>query len=156
MGDYIPTVLGMDDDEHVIGCKMIYDINPEHHMIYIFENGKGVRISMKAYETKSRRKKMSGICSSDSPLVAAIYEDKTKLIFLRSDAEKGMLIKSDLIPVKATRTASGVQIMQFPRKKGAIELATDNIEAIGEDAQKCRQLVIPSMGVSISQLIFKF
>ena len=157
MGDYVPTVLGMDDDEHVVGCKMVYDINPEHHMIYIFENGKGVRVSLKAYETKSRRKKMSGICSSDSPLVAAIYEgDKPKLIFLRSDGEKGMLIKSDLIPIKATRTAAGVQIMQFPRKKGKVELATDNIDMIGEDAQKCRKLVIPSMGVAIAQLNFKF
>jgi DNA gyrase subunit A len=126
-------------------------------MIYVFENGKGVRISMKAYETKSRRKKMSGICSSDSPLVAAIYEeDKPKLIFLRSDGEKGMLIKSDLIPIKSTRTASGVQIMQFPRKKGKVELATENVDMIGEDAQKCRKLVIPSMGVSLAQLNFKF
>ena len=66
------------------------------------------------------------------------------------------LIKSDLIPIKATRTAAGVQIMQFPRKKGKVELATDNIDMIGEDAQKCRKLVIPSMGVAIAQLNFKF
>jgi DNA gyrase subunit A len=156
MGDYVPTLLGMDDDEHVVGCKMIYEINPQHNVIYIFENGKGVRVSMKSYETKSNRRKMSGICSTDSPLVAAIYEEKPKLIFMRSDSQKGMLIKSDLIPVKATRTASGVQIMQFPRKKGIIELATDRIEAIGEDAQKCRKLVIPSMGVALAQLNFKF
>ena len=35
MGDYVPTKLGMDDDEHVVACKMIYDIVPTHHMIYI-------------------------------------------------------------------------------------------------------------------------
>ena len=38
--------------------KMIYDIVPEHHMIYIFENGKGVRVPMSVYEAKTRRKKI--------------------------------------------------------------------------------------------------
>ncbi len=157
MGDYIPTKLSMDDDEHVVGCKMIYDIIPEHHMVYIFENGKGVRVAMKAYDAKSKRKKISGAYSDDSPLVGAIYEaDKPKQIFIRSDGGKGMLIKSSLIPEKATRTASGVQIMQFPRKKGKVEFVTDRIEELGEDAQKCRKLAIPSMGVAISQLSFKF
>ncbi len=157
MGDYIPTKLGMEDNEHVIGCKMIYELIPEHHMIYIFENGKGVRVSMQAYEAKTKRKKITGAFSSDSTPVAAIYEEnKPKQIFIKSDGGKGMLIKSSLIPEKSTRTASGVQIMQFPRKKGKIELVTDRIEELGEDAQKCRKLAIPSMGVAISQLTFKF
>ncbi len=157
MGEYVPTKLGMEDDEHAIACKMVYELIPEHHMIYIFENGKGVRIPMKAYEAKSRRKKITGAFSAESVLVGAFYEDeKPKQIFLRSDGGKGMLIKSSLIPEKATRTAGGVQIMQFPRKKGKIELATDRIEDVGEDAQKCRKLALPSMGVALSQLTFKF
>ncbi len=157
MGEYVATKLGMDDDEHAVACKMVYDLIPEHHMVYIFENGKGVRIPMKAYEAKSRRKKITGAFSADSPLVGAFYEDsKPKQIFIRSDGGKGMLIKTSLIPEKTTRTASGVQIMQFPRKKGKVELATDRIEEVGEDAQKCRKLAIPSMGVAISQLTFKF
>ena len=64
MGDYVPTKLSMDDDEHVVYCKVIYELNPAHHMIYIFENGKGVRIPMSAYEAKSRRRKISGAYSS--------------------------------------------------------------------------------------------
>ncbi len=157
MGDYVPMKLSMEDDEHVVGCKMIYDIIPEHHIVYIFENGKGLKVAMKAYESKSRRKKISGACSSDSPLVGAIYEaEKPKQIFIRSNGGKGMLIKTSLIPEKATRTASGVQIMQLPKKGGKIELVTERIEDIGEDAQKCRKLAIPSTGVSISQLEFKF
>ena len=112
---------------------------------------------MKAYDAKSKRKKISGAYSADSPLVGAIYEaDKPTQIFIRSDGGKGMLIKSTLVPEKATRTASGVQIMQFPRKKGKVEFVTDRIEELGEDAQKCRKLAIPSMGVAISQLSFKF
>ena len=157
MGDYVPSKLSMEDDEHVIYCKMMYDLNPKHHMIYMFENGKGVRISLGVYDAKSRRKKISGAYSTASPLAGAVYEgDKPVKIFIRSDTGKGMLIKSDLIPEKSTRTASGVQIMQLPKKGGKIEFVTDRVEELGEDAAKCRKLAIPSTGVSLGQLTFNF
>ena len=157
MGDYVPSKLGMDDDEHVVGCKMIYDIIPEHHMIYVFENGKGLRVKMEAYESKSRRRKLSGAFSLASPIVGAIYEGKEpKLIFIRSDAGRAMLIKSSLIPEKSTRTAAGVQIMQLPKKGVKVDLVTDRIEDVGSDAAKCKKLTIPSTGNSINQLSFNF
>ena len=74
MGDYIPSKLAMEDDEHVIGCKMIYDLIPEHHMIYVFENGwtsrcnEGVRLEEQAkkdfgrifHRVASRRRNLRG------------------------------------------------------------------------------------------------
>lgn len=157
MGDYIPMKLSMDDDEHVVACKMVYDIIPEHHMVYIFENGKGLRVPMSAYVSKSRRRKITSAYSSASPLAGAVYEgNKPVNVFIRSDADKGMLIKSSVIPEKATRTSSGTQIMQLPKKKGKVEFVTDRIEELGEDATKCRKIAIPSTGVSISQLTLKF
>ena len=156
MGDYIPSKLGMEDDEHVINCKMIYDIIPEHHMIYVFENGKGVRVPMSAYEAKTRRKKITGAFSTASKPVGAIYEaDKPLQIFIRSDANRAMLIKSTLIPEKTTRTAGGVQILQLPKKGNVkVDIATERIDLIGEEAQRCRKLTIPSTGTAIGQLTF--
>ncbi len=157
MGDYVPTKLNMDDDEHVVSCQMIHELIPEHHMVYIFENGKGLRVSMSAYEAKSRRRKISGAYSADSPLAGAIYEGKdAKPIFIRSDAGKAMLIKSSLIPVKATRSSQGVAVMQLPKKGVKVDLVTDRIEDVGPDANKCKKTVIPSTGSSISQLTFNF
>ena len=157
MGDYIPSKLGMDDDEHVVACKMIYDIIPGHHMVYIFENGKGVRIDMAAYDAKSRRRKISGAYSSASPLAGAVYEaDKPINIFIRSDADRGMLIKSSLIPDKSTRTAAGVQIMKLPKKGVKVDLVTDRIEDVGQDAMKCKKLALPSTGSPLGQLTFNF
>ena len=157
MGDYVPTKLGMDEDEHAVACKMIYDLNPEHHVVYIFENGKGLRINLKAYEAKTRRKKISGAYSTESPLAGAIYEgDKPVNLFIRSDAGRGMLIKSNLVPVKATRTASGVQIMKLPKKGVKVNLVTDRIEDIGQDALKCKKLALPSNGSLLDQLTFNF
>ena len=157
MGEYIPMKLGMDDDEHVVGCKMIYELIPEHHMVYIFENGKGVRISMSAYEAKTRRKKISGAFSTESPLVGAIYEtEKPKSIFIKSDGGKGMIIRTSLIPIKSTRTASGVQVMKLAKKKDRVDFVTERIEDLDDDISKCKKNVIPSSGTSISQLTFDF
>ena len=157
MGDYVPTKLGMDDDEHVVACKMIYDLNPNHHMVYIFENGKGLRVSLKAYEAKSRRKKITGAYSAESPLAGAVYEgDKPVSMFIRSDGGRGMLIKSSLVPEKATRTSQGVQIMKLPKKGVKVDLVTDRIEDIGQDALKCKKLALPSTGSPLDQLTFNF
>ena len=156
MGYYVPTKLSMDDDEHVVACKMVYELNPNHHMIYIFENGKGVRVSLGAYESKSRRRKITGAYSTASPLAGAIYEgDKPINLFIRSDSDRGMLIKSSIIPEKNTRTAAGVQIMKLA-KKSKVDLVTDRIEEIGQDALKCKKLAIPSTGSPLGQLTFNF
>lgn len=157
MGDYVPTKLAMDDDEHVVACKMVYELNPEHHMVYIFENGKGLRVSLGAYEAKSRRRKISGAYSAESPLAGAVYEgDKPVNLFIRSDAGRGMLIKSSLVPVKATRTAAGVQIMKLAKKGVKVDLVTDRIDDIGQDALKCKKLALPSNGSLLDQLTFNF
>ena len=147
----------MQADEHVVAAYMMYDLVPEHHMVYIFENGKGVRVPMSVYDAKSKRKKISGAFSSASPIVGAFYEkDKPIQIFIRSDMGRGMLIKSDIIPEKSTRTAAGVQIMQFPKKKAKIELATDRINSLGVDISKFKKTAIPSTGSIINQLTFNF
>ena len=154
MGDYIPTFLGMDDDERVVACKMVYELVPNHNMIYIFENGKGVKIPMSAYDAKSRRKKITGAYSSASALVGAFYEgDKPVKIFIRSDAGRGLLFSSDQLETKNTRTAGGNQILVFSKKKGKIDLATDKLSTLGVDVTKFKKQ-IPSTGAILNQLMF--
>ena len=67
-----------------------------------------------------------------------------------------MLIKSSLIPEKATRTASGVQIMKFGKKGVKVDLVTDRIDDVGQDALKCKKLALPSNGSLLDQLTFNF
>ncbi len=161
MGDYVPTKLQMDDDEHVVGCKMIYDIIPEDSVVYVFENGKGLRVNMSAYISKSRRKKISGAYNTESPLVGIVYEvgGKPVNMFVKTTQGKGILIKSSLIPLKATRTAAGVQVVQIPKTKSnsvKVDLVTDRVEQLVPDAQKCKKNVIPAQGTMIGQLSFDF
>ena len=137
---------------------MIYDIVPEHHVLYVFENGKGLRVPMSAYQAKTRRRKISGACNTASPLAGIVYEtDKPVNVFIKSDANKGMLIKSSVVPAKSTRSAAGVQIMQLPKNGSAkVDLVTDHFEELIKDAQKCKKNVIPSTGTALGQLAFDF
>ena len=158
MGDYVPSKLSMEDGEHVVGCKMIYDIIPEHHVLYVFENGKGLRVPMSVYQSKSRRRKISGAYNTASALAGIVYEaDKPVNVFIKSDANRGMLIKSSLVPIKSTRSAAGVQVMQLPKNGSAkVDLVTDRVEELIKDAQKCKKNVIPSNGTALGQISFDF
>lgn len=157
MGDYIPSKIGMDEDEHVIGCKMIHEIDPKHHVIYIFENGKGIRLPMSVYDSKTRRRKITGAFSTESPVIGMAYEsDSATQIFIRSNAKRGMTIKTNLIPEKLTRKASGTQIMKLPKSGVKIDFVTDRVFDVGEDAVKCRKHAIPSTGSSLSRLDLRF
>ena len=157
MGDYIPAKLGMEDDEHAVACKMIYDIVPEDTVVYIFENGKGVQVKMSAYESKSRRRKISGACSTDSPLVGAIYvSNKPKDIFIRSSQGRALIVSSSKIKLMNTRTAGGVQILKLPKKGAVVDFVTERIADLGEAAKKCKKGDPGSMGSVLSQLSFDF
>jgi DNA gyrase subunit A len=77
MGDYLPAKLDFEDGEKPLLIKAVNDsFKPEHHIIYIFENGKGVRIPVSAYETKSNRKKLTGAYSDKSPIAGIEFTDE--------------------------------------------------------------------------------
>lgn len=148
LGDFLPAKLGMAEGERPI-CMML--LRPElekYNIIYIFENGKGVRVSMSAYQLASPRKKFSGVYSSASPIVAAILEDAPKDVILVSSQNKAITIKSALIPEKATRTAGGVTL--FTLKSGAAVVYADETEkSIYPDPQNYRKIKIPATGSSL-------
>ena len=157
MGDYVNSKLGMDPDERVVGCKMIYSIVPEHNVIYIFENGKGIRLPMSVYDAKSRRKKITGAFSSASPLAGVIYDEgKDVNFFIRSDGGRGMVINAERMEIKSSRKGAGYQVMNLPKKGVKIDLVTDRLAELGKDVMKCKKTSLPSTGTILSHLDLNF
>ena len=146
LGDYLPSKLGFDEGEKPVMLKVTDESFAAAHMIFIFKNGKGVRVPLSAYETKSNRRRLTGAYSAASPLVAAIYEKETTEVLIISDAGKAILIKSSLIPEKTTRTASGVILYQLKKKQQVVEALAGEDVAKYPDAQKCRKIKIPALG----------
>ena len=148
MGDFLPAKLGMDDGEYPVFMKIQSSYPETENFVYIFENGKGVRVPASAYETKGNRKKLVNAYSSASPICAVLYENEKEPydILLVSAAEKAIVIKSSLIPQKTTRTSGGVTLMTL-KKNDRLTMATASIPESYSKGYK--KLKIPASGVTI-------
>ncbi len=150
MGDFLPAKLGMEDGERPILLRLLPDEEPgeDEHFIFLFANGKGVRVPLSAYVTKSTRRKQSGAYSTASPIVAAFCAREPIELLLLSSEGRGIVIKSSLIPQMATRTAGGVQLITL--KKGTTLTAAYADFEDRYDTKGARKLKIPAAGVAVS------
>ncbi|MEG1774126.1 MAG: DNA gyrase subunit A, partial [Oscillospiraceae bacterium] len=70
LGDFIPAKLSFDEGESAVYMAVTTDY--EGFMAFAFENGKLAKVEMKAYETKTRRKKLTGAYSVKVPLAGMV------------------------------------------------------------------------------------
>ena len=66
LGDYLPVKLKMDPDEKPILMNIQNKYPAKENIVLIFENGKGVRISVSNYETTGNRRKITSAYSKNS------------------------------------------------------------------------------------------
>ena len=121
-------------------------------MVFIFENGKGVRVPLSAYQTKGARRKLTGVYADASPIVGIFYEkDKEPFeIMMINSADRAIVIKSSLIPEKTTRTSSGVSLMTL--KKGqTLTRALRDFADIFENTKGYKKIKIPATGVLLAE-----
>ena len=151
MGEYIPAKLGMDQGEKPIFIKVIKDYPEKHNMVFIFENGKAVRVPITSYQTKGTRKKLVGAYSDASPIVAAFYEEEKKPydLLIVNNQKKAIVVKTSLIPLKTSRTSAGSTV--FTCKKGQkITLVSDKFSE-HLDNTGYKKIKIPATGSAISE-----
>jgi DNA gyrase subunit A len=118
LGEYTPNLLELAEGEHIVYARMTDDYAGD--LLFAFANGKIARIPLAAYETKTNRKKLINAYSATSPLVAVRYlppETEEELVAI-SDIRKAIVFNTDMIPLKATRTSQGVQVLKS--KKGSV------------------------------------
>ena len=150
LGDYIPSKLGFEDGERVMAMKPIEAYEQNHYFIYIFENGRGIRVPIASYETKSARKKLVNAYSDASPIVSVFYETEPFDILLVNNAGKGIYIHSSLIPEKATRTAAGSSLFSL-KEDQKIVFASRTPENHYEGFEKCRKNKLPAIGIAVTK-----
>lgn len=148
LGDFLPAKLKAEEGEKMRMMKVNPKYDDSAEIVYVFENGRAVRVPMSAYATKTPRKKLVNAYSDKSPLVRAFYEETKNPIdlFLRS-GNKGITVSAKLIPQKVSRTAAGAMIYEL--KKGQkVDFATADLDAYPESA-KCRKIKVPATGSSL-------
>lgn len=148
LGEFVPAKLDFDDGEKVIAMRALKGYEPSHNIIYIFKNGKGVKIPVSSYETKANRKKLINAYSDASPVVAAIYESEPFELMIGSKNGKAMIINTKLIPIKNTRTSVGVTLFTL-KKDDEVKFAIRDYENEFPDTTGLRKTKIPSSGSTL-------
>ena len=154
LGEFLPASLNFEDGEYPIMMKAMTEYNPKHNVVFIFENGKGIRVPVTAYETKANRRKLTGAFSTASPIVAAVYESDVTDLLLLTDAGRAILIRSSLVPQKATRTANGVTLFTLKGGQKIAQVIHGAAIAEVEGASKCKKIKIPAVGVALTAADF--
>ena len=111
LGDYLPTKLGMDEEEKVIDLVLPGDYSG--HVLFFFENGKCARVSLSAYATTSNRRKLTGAYSDKSPLATLLKLTEDKELALISTEPRALLLHTALLAPKTTRATQGVAVMNM-------------------------------------------
>ena len=148
LGEYIPAKLGFDEGEKVVYMKVLNEYKENEKFIFIFENGKGVKVPTIAYETKSNRKRLTGAYSSASPIVSVFFESEPFDILMITDNKKAISINTKLITEKTTRSAQGASLFKLNSKQ-KIALALRDFEEKYPTGKNCRKIKVPATGSSL-------
>ena len=148
LGEFIPNLVGMEEKADILGVTLSEDYSG--NVVFCFENGKCAKIPIKAYETKSNRKKLTGAYSEKSPAVAVFFLKEDCDILLTSSADKGLCVNTDKIPLKTTRSTQGVNVMTL--RRGATIIDAKHAEDSGfADLKRYRSRNIPAAGAVIHE-----
>ncbi len=153
MGDFLSAKLNMDKEERPLYMKVQNEYKDGENFVFLFANGKGVRIPVKAYELQGTRRsrKLKGAYSSASPIVGIFYEKESAPfeLMLQTDADRAIVFKSSLIPVMSTRTSGGNVLMTLGRRETKIIRATTDFMEICDGGKGYRKTKLPATGLPL-------
>lgn len=145
LGDYIPAKLDFDADEKIV--KLIATNDYRENLVMFFRNGKCAKVPLSSFETKTKRKKLSGAYYDGSSLVAMYKVDGDADFILQSDAGKLLIFSTMLVLPKAARDTQGVQVMRLTRAE--LESARPFAEGIVKHPEEYVTKTIPVAGTAV-------
>ena len=147
-GDYIPAKLGMDEGESAVYMLNTTDYNG--YLLFAFENGKVAKVDLRAYETKTNRKKLINAYSDKSPLAGIGFCVIDGEFVLTSSAGRMLLLHSGAIAVKTTKNTQGVAVMKL-RKGHRVMSIEPYEEGRFSKPSRYRTRTLPAAGALPSQ-----
>jgi len=114
LGDYVAAKLEMEEGELPVYMAVTSDYSG--YMMFFFENGKAAKVSLDAYRTVTKRKKLIKAFSDKSPVAAVMQLAADEEIVVISSAGRHLLLNTAVILPKTTKDTIGVGVMTL--KKG--------------------------------------
>ncbi len=148
LGDYLPSKLGMDPEEKALWACLAGDYSG--HVLFFFENGKAARVELAAYQTQTRRKKLTGAYSDKSPLAAAfLLREDFEAAVISTEGRCVVFHTASLNP-KSTRNTQGVNVMTLkPKYKVAKVLPLERTHI--QNAARYRARSLPIAGALLKE-----
>ena len=141
LGDFLPSKLAMDPEERALWACIPGDYSG--HLLFFFENGKAARVELSAYQTQTRRKKLTGAYSDKSPLAAAFLLREDFEAAVISTEGRCLVFHTASLTPKATRNTQGVNIMTLkPKYKVEKVLPLDRTHISNPARYRARSLPI--------------
>ncbi len=144
MGEYLPGLLGLEPDERVIYTVVTSDY--AGMMLFAFENGKMAKVELSNYMTKTNRKKLIGAYSDKSPVCTIMKLDADRTLAAFADNNKVLVLESENIPLKSTKSTQGVQVMKLTRKGAKMVRVVPAEESGLSDIKHYQTKNIPAAG----------
>lgn len=143
LGEYVAAKLGMDENE--VPVSMLVTKDYEGFILFGFENGKVAKVPLRAYETKTNRKKLTNAYCDKSPLADILFVMEDCDIVITSTSGRMLLLHSGAIPLKSTRNTQGVAAMRL--KKGYVLMKLEKYEE-GRfvNPKRYRSKTLPTLG----------
>ena len=145
LGDYLPAKLEMEEGESILWACLAGDYTG--HLLFFFANGKAARVPLASYQTVTRRKKLTGAYSDKSPLKDVLFlpEGQEEEVVLYSTEGRALLLQTDGIPVKTTRSTQGVQVMTL-KKTNTVDHAAPLAQTAIVNPARYRARSLPAAG----------
>ncbi|MFQ7140258.1 DNA gyrase subunit A [Evtepia sp.] len=145
LGDYLPAKLEMEEGESILWACLAGDYTG--HLLFFFANGKAARVPLASYQTVTRRKKLTGAYSDKSPLKDVLFlpEGQEEEVVLYSTEGRALLLQTDGIPVKTTRSTQGVQVMTL-KKTNTVDHAAPLAQTAIVNQARYRARSLPAAG----------
>ena len=147
LGDFIPSKLEFEKDEKPVYMALTLDY--KGYMLFFFENGKGAKVTMNGYETKTNRKKLIKAYCDKSPLVSALYIHEDTEVVLTSTSGRLLLVNTGAISAKAAKDTAGVNVMTL-KKYHTLQSARLYKEGEFAKPHRYRTKTLPAAGATLS------
>ena len=148
LGDFLPTKLGMEPGESFVWACLTSDYSGS--LLFFFENGKVARVELAAYQTQTRRKKLTGAYSDKSPLAAAFHLTQEQEMAVISTEGRCLVFHTAALNPKATRSTQGVNVMTL-KPKWKVETARPLDQTTIVNAARYRARSLPVAGMLLKE-----
>lgn len=117
LGEYASNVMAFEAEEYVLAMCLLEEGKT---VVIGFENGKIAKFPLSVYETKQNRKKLLKAFSDISPVAGLCIIEKDEKVAVMSSKGRLLIVNTEDISEKSSRTTQGIQAMKLPARGGKV------------------------------------